>query len=82
MCLAIPGKVQKLDNPKSSPRMAEVNFDGVIKQVCTDFIPDLKIGEYVMVHVGYALNRVDEREALNQLKAISEAEQIIRKNMK
>jgi hydrogenase expression/formation protein HypC len=82
MCLAIPGKVQKLDEANSSPRMAEVNFDGVVKQVCTDFIPDLKIGEYVMVHVGYALNRVDEKEALNQLKAISEAEEIIRKNMK
>lgn len=82
MCLAIPGKVQKLIEEKSSPRMAEVNFDGVIKQVCVDFIPDIKVGEYVMVHVGFALNRVDEKEALNQLKAISTAEDIIRKNMK
>lgn len=82
MCLAIPGKVQKLIEEKSSPRMAEVNFDGVVKQVCVDFIPDIKIGEYVMVHVGFALNRVDEKEALNQLKAISTAEDIIRKKMK
>jgi hydrogenase expression/formation protein HypC len=82
MCLAIPGKVQKLIEEISSPRMAEVNFDGVIKQVCVDFIPDIKVGEYVMVHVGFALNRVDEKEALNQLKAISTAEDIIRKKMK
>lgn len=82
MCLAIPGKVQKIIEEKSSPRMAEVNFDGVIKQVCVDFIPDIKVGEYVMVHVGFALNRVDEKEALNQLKAISTAEDIIRKKMK
>jgi hydrogenase expression/formation protein HypC len=82
MCLAIPGKVQKIIEEKSSPKMAEVNFDGVIKHVCVDFIPDIKIGEYVMVHVGFALNRVDEKEALNQLKAFSTAEDIIRKKMK
>ncbi|MCJ7553511.1 MAG: HypC/HybG/HupF family hydrogenase formation chaperone [Ignavibacteriaceae bacterium] len=82
MCLAVPGKVQKIDNTNTSPRMAEVNFDGLIKQVCVEFINDIKVGEYVMVHVGYALNKVDEKEALNQLKAISEAEEIIRKNMK
>lgn len=82
MCLAIPGKVQKIIDEKSSPKMAEVNFDGVIKQVCVDFIPDIKVGEYVMVHVGFALNKVDEKEALNQLKAISTAEDIIRKKMK
>lgn len=82
MCLAIPGKVQKIIDEKSSPQMAEVNFDGVVKQVCIDFIPDIKVGEYVMVHVGFALNKVDEKEALNQLKAISTAEDIIRKKMK
>ena len=82
MCLAIPGKVQKIIDEKSSQKITEVNFDGVIKQVCVDFIPDIKIGEYVMVHVGFALNRVDEKEALNQLKAISTAEDIIRKKMK
>lgn len=82
MCLAIPGKVQKIIEEKSSPRMVEVNFDGVVKQVCIDFIPDIKVGEYVMVHVGFALNKVDEKEALNQLKAISTAEDIIRKKMK
>lgn len=82
MCLAIPGKVQRIIDEKSSPIMAEVNFDGVIKQVCVDFIPDIKVGEYVMVHVGFALNRVDEKEALNQLKALSTAEDIIRKKMK
>lgn len=82
MCLAIPGKVQKLDESNVSPRMAEVNFDGVIKKICVDFIPDIKVGEYVMVHVGYAINRVNEKEAIEQLKAISEAEEIIRKKMK
>lgn len=82
MCLAIPGKVQKLIEEISSPRMAEVNFDGVVKHVCVDFIPDIKVGEYVIVHVGFALNKVDEIKALNQLKAISTAEDIIRKKMK
>jgi len=82
MCLAIPGKVEKIIEEKSSPRMAEVNFDGVIRQVCIDFIPDIKVGEYVMVHVGYALNKVNEKEAKEQLKAISEVEEIIRKKMK
>lgn len=82
MCLALPGKVQKLDDADTSPRMAEVNFNGVIKKVCVDFISDIKVGEYVMVHVGYAINKVNEKEAIEQLKAISEAEEIIRKKMK
>jgi len=82
MCLAIPGIVQQINEGDVSPRMAEVNFGGVVKRVCIDFVPDIKVGEYVIVHVGYALNKIDEKEAMEQLKAVSEAEEIIRNKMK
>lgn len=77
MCLAVPGKIEKILAPTELQQMAEVNFNGLIKNVCIDFVPDVKIGEYVMVHVGFALNKVNEDEALEQLEAIAEVERII-----
>jgi hydrogenase expression/formation protein HypC len=78
MCLAIPGKIISINTEETEPLMGRVNFGGVIKEVCFDFIPDAKIGEYVMVHVGFALERVNEEEAKKTLDAFAEAEQIIR----
>ncbi len=67
MCLAIPGKVEEIDTT-ASPMMGKVSFGGVKKEVCLEFVPDVKIGEYVIVHVGFAINTMDESEALGTLK--------------
>jgi len=68
MCLAVPGKVLTLeDSPEGSPKMARVDFSGVVKNICIDWLPDVKVGEYVIVHVGFALNKLDEKEALETL---------------
>lgn len=82
MCLAIPGKIEKIIDAGKTPRMAEVNFGGVLKEVCIDFIPDLIPGEYVIVHVGYALERINAGEAEKQLRAFLDAEKIIKENYK
>ena len=73
MCLAVPGKIisiEKKDDTK--PQMAQVDFAGVIQSVCVDWLPDVKVGEYVIVHVGFALNKIDEKEALETLDILRE----------
>lgn len=66
MCLAVPGKVTDLWT-KDGTAMAKVDFGGIVKDVCVSFVPDLAIGEYTIVHVGFALQRLDERSALETL---------------
>ena len=71
MCLAIPGKVLAIDRTVS-PVMGNVSFAGVQKQVCLEWLPEVRVGEYVIVHVGFALSTVDEQEALETLKMLKE----------
>ena len=62
MCLAIPGKViETLE--QDGIRMAKVSFSGVVKQVCVEYTPDARAGDYVLVHVGFAISKIDDAEA-------------------
>jgi len=67
MCLAIPGRIEKIEEG-SSPKMAKVNFGGIIKNVCLDFLPEAVLHDYVLVHVGVALTKVNEEEALETIE--------------
>jgi hydrogenase expression/formation protein HypC len=67
MCLAIPGKVIEID-ATVSPVMGKIDFGGIKKEVCLDLVPDVKIGEYVIVHVGFAISTMNENEAIETLK--------------
>lgn len=71
MCLAVPGKVTAIWE-RDGTRMATVDFGGVDKEVCLEFVPDLRVGEYTIVHVGFALQRLDEQSALNTLEIFKE----------
>jgi len=64
MCLAIPGKIIQIDE-KIDPafRTGKVSFDGIVRQVNFSMVPDARVNEYVLVHVGVALNTIDEEEA-------------------
>ena len=66
MCLAIPGRVLSIADVDDA-LMAEVDFGTVRKKVCMHYIPDVKVGEYVIVHVGFAIQRLDEESALETL---------------
>ncbi|MBC7561162.1 MAG: HypC/HybG/HupF family hydrogenase formation chaperone [Dermatophilaceae bacterium] len=66
MCLAIPGRVVSIADIDDA-LMAEVDFGTVRKQVCMHYIPDVKVGEYVVVHVGFAIQRLDEESARETL---------------
>jgi hydrogenase expression/formation protein HypC len=62
MCLAIPGKVALIDE-KDGIRTGRVQFGGISRQACLDFVPEAQVGDYVMVHVGFAISVVDKDEA-------------------
>jgi hydrogenase expression/formation protein HypC len=66
MCLAVPGRVVSLAE-RDDTRMAEVDFGGVRKDVCLEYLPDVSAGDYVIVHVGFAIQRLDEESALETL---------------
>jgi len=63
MCLAIPGKVESITGDDPITRLGRVNFGGVVKEVSLAYVPEVQAGDYVIVHVGFALSRVDEHEA-------------------
>ena len=72
MCLAVPGKVTSIDDSNPDLKMANVNFSGVSKEVCVQWLPDVQVGDYVLVHVGFALNKIDEKDAEETLKILRE----------
>jgi hydrogenase expression/formation protein HypC len=62
MCLSVPGKVVEIQN-----NMAKVEFGGVLRDVSMDVCPDVAVGEYVLIHTGFAIQKLDEKEALETL---------------
>jgi hydrogenase expression/formation protein HypC len=63
MCLAVPGKIVEVRDNDPVTRMGAVDFGGVLKEINLSFVPEAKIGDYVLVHAGFALNTIDEKEA-------------------
>ena len=75
MCLAIPGQViETLES--DGIKLARVSFGGVVKQVCVEYTPDVAPGDYVLVHVGFALSKVDKHEAERTYKLLEELDQL------
>ena len=73
MCLAIPGKVMEIES-NAQPIMAKVSFGGIQKRICLEWLPEACVGDYVLVHVGFAISKMDEQEALETLKLLDEME--------
>ena len=71
MCLAIPGKIVEKQE-RDGARLGRVDFGGVIREVHLDFVPEAQVGEYVIVHVGFALNRLNEEEAQRTFEILKE----------
>lgn len=63
MCLGVPGKVTRIDENPLGMTMGRVEFGGILKDVCLAYVPEVKIGDYVIVHVGFAISIVDEEQA-------------------
>lgn len=71
MCLAIPGRVTAIEQIGLN-QIGSVDFGGISRRVFLDFIPDTKPGDYVLVHVGFALQKIDEQEAAATLETLSQ----------
>ena len=70
MCLGIPGKVIEIRDD-GGLAMGKVDFGGVRKEACLAYIPEIQLGDYVIVHVGFAISRLDEEEALKTLEILA-----------
>jgi hydrogenase expression/formation protein HypC len=79
MCLGVPGKVISLEPDPLGMTMGRVSFGGIMKEVCMAYVPEVEPGDYVIVHVGFAISRVDEAEALQvfeYLRQIGELDEL------
>ena len=72
MCVAVPGRIIDIVDGDDGP-IARVDVDGVIREASTALIPDLKVGDYTLVHMGYALERIDPAHAAETLHLLAEA---------
>ncbi len=72
MCLAVPGKILSAEDRDGS-RVARVQFGGIVRQVYLDFVPEAAVGDFVVVHVGFALSRVDAEEAARTYELLQSA---------
>ena len=81
MCLAVPGKIISATGEDPLGRTGKIDFGGILKEASLAFVPEAKVGDYVIVHVGFAISRVDEEEAqkvfeyLREMAELSELEE-------
>ena len=64
MCLSIPGKIISIAGESSLTRLGKVSFGGITKEINLAYVPEAKVGDYALVHVGFAITLIDEKEAL------------------
>jgi hydrogenase expression/formation protein HypC len=70
MCLAVPGLVESI-HESGGMRVGRVNFGGVVRDVCLAYLPDIAVGDYTIVHVGFAIAKVDEASARETLRTVA-----------
>jgi len=81
MCLSLPGKILSIDD-SSELRMATVDFGGVKREICIEWLPEAGIGDYVLAHVGTALTVLDEKSALESIEALTELSKVLEEEEK
>ena len=76
MCLAVPGKIESISGDDPLQRTGKVNFGGILKEVSLAYVPEAKTGDYVIVHVGFALSVVEPEEAQRVFEYLKEMEDL------
>jgi hydrogenase expression/formation protein HypC len=71
MCLAVPGKIINIFE-QDGLKMAKVDYGGVFRETCLDYVPEAKVGDYCVIHVGFAISLMDEKEALETLDLLKQ----------
>jgi hydrogenase expression/formation protein HypC len=74
MCLGVPGKVMSVED--GLMKMGKVSFGGIVREVCLAYVPEVTIGEYVIVHAGFAISQIDEQEALEVFEYLKQIEEL------
>ena len=72
MCLGVPGKIVQMDDNPIGMTMGRVSFGGITKEVCLAYVPEAEVGDYVVVHVGFAISKIDEAEAKQVFEYLEE----------
>lgn len=76
MCLAVPGKIMSIDATDPLMRTGKVNFGGIVKEINLAYVPEAEVGNYVVVHVGFAISIVDEEEANRVFEYLREMDEL------
>lgn len=72
MCLGVPGKVLTIEDNPFGMTMGRVSFGGIVKEVCLAYVPEVQVGDFVVVHVGFAISTIDEQEAIKVFEFLRE----------
>jgi hydrogenase expression/formation protein HypC len=75
MCLAVPGRIEEIYQ-KDGLKMAQVDFGGIQREVCLDYVPEAQVGEYCIIHVGFALSLLSETEAKETLALLQDIDNL------
>jgi hydrogenase expression/formation protein HypC len=76
MCLGVPGKVLEIEADAHGLTMGKVSFGGIAKEACLAYVPEAQVGDYVIVHAGFAISRLDEAEAMEVFALLNEMESL------
>ena len=76
MCLAVPGKITTITGDDPLSRMGKIDFGGILKEASLAYVPEAKVGDYVIVHVGFAISRLEESEANQVFEYLREMEEL------
>jgi hydrogenase expression/formation protein HypC len=75
MCLAVPGKIVEIFE-QDGLKMAKVDYGGIFRETCLDYVPEAKVGDYCVIHVGFAISLMNEKEALETLSLLKQISNI------
>ena len=76
MCLGVPGRILEIEPNSLGMTMGKVSFGGIAKEVCLAYVPEAQVGDYVIVHAGFAISRLDETEAMEVFDLLSQMEEL------
>lgn len=76
MCLGVPGKIVELYQAEGM-KMAKVDFGGVLREACMEYLPDIQVGDYTIVHVGFGISKLNKEEADETLKLLAEMDELV-----
>lgn len=75
MCLGVPGKVTEIYQANGM-KMGKVDFGGIVREACLEYLPDIQVGDYTIIHVGFGISRLDEKEARETLELLQQMDML------